>query len=91
MPCIGASGGISGLITFYALRYPGARLSIWIGYWLRSYWLQIPAWGAFALWALFQLFGAYQQISGFSTVSAVAHLGGAAAGFTLWLVWRKRT
>ena len=89
-PSIGASGGISGLLAFYALMYPGARLSFWFYYAWRSSWVQIPAWGAFALWVLLQLGGAFKQIAGFGTVSAMAHLGGAVAGFVLWLLWRKQ-
>jgi membrane associated rhomboid family serine protease/Zn-finger nucleic acid-binding protein len=84
-PCVGASGGISGVITFYALQYPHARL----GFLLRFYWIRIPAWGALLLWVVLQCFGVLQQLAGFSNVSALAHLGGAAAGFGAWLLWRK--
>jgi membrane associated rhomboid family serine protease len=89
--CIGASGGVSGLITFYALMYPRARLSFWFGFGWRYRWFQLPVWGAFAFWALFQGIGAVEQIAGVGTVSAMAHLGGAAAGVVLWLFWRKHT
>ena len=40
IPSIGASGGISGVIAFYALQFPRARLS----FFTRLYWIQIPAW-----------------------------------------------
>jgi membrane associated rhomboid family serine protease/Zn-finger nucleic acid-binding protein len=87
-PCVGASGGISGLIAFYALQFPHARL----GFLIRRYyrWIQIPAWGAFLLWLGLQFLGAYEQVAGFSNVSAFAHLGGAGVGFLfwLWLKWR---
>ena len=55
MPSIGASGGISGLIAFYALQFPRARLLVWI----RWLWLPIPCSGSAgsmgslaALWSL---------------------------------------
>jgi membrane associated rhomboid family serine protease len=85
IPSIGASGGISGLIAFYALKFPHARLGILI----RFYWVRFPAWGAFALWVLLQSFGAYQQVHGYSNVSSLAHLGGTAVGVAMWFVWRK--
>ena len=34
VPCVGASGGISGVIAYYALRFPRARLGIMFSYWL---------------------------------------------------------
>jgi len=91
LPCVGASGGISGLLAFYALRFPRARLGMrwWWGYYHRSVWFTFPAWGGFAFWMLMQLFGVFEQISGFSNISALAHVGGALVGVGAWLVWRK--
>lgn len=97
VPCVGASGGISGVIVFYALQFPRARLSfLFRGYGFYSWsswggsWLSIPAWGALVLWLLMQSLTVVLQISGFSNVAATAHLGGAAAGFALWLWWRSK-
>ncbi len=96
IPCIGASGGISGVIAYYALRFPQAR----IGYLTRPHyryrrfyghvfnrprWVYLPAWGFFLFWLLLQFLGVWQQISGFSNVSALAHLGGAAVGLGFWV------
>ena len=88
-PSIGASGGISGVIVFYALKYPEARLGFLFRYYWRSQWVQMPAWVALVLWLLMQTFGVFMQLSGFSNVAATAHLGGAAVGFALWCWWRK--
>jgi membrane associated rhomboid family serine protease len=85
-PCVGASGGISGVLAFYALQFPRAR----IGFMWRFFWMRIPAWGAFTLWMLLQGFGLIMQLSGFSNVSALAHLGGVAAGVGLWFCWRGK-
>jgi len=90
MPCVGASGGISGIIVFYALQYPRARLGFMFRYFVYFRWLQIPAWGALVLWLLMQVLGVYLQRSGVSNVAATAHLGGAAVGLALWLWWRRR-
>jgi membrane associated rhomboid family serine protease/Zn-finger nucleic acid-binding protein len=90
VPCVGASGGISAVITFYALQFPHVRLGFlfrWGWYYFR--WIRLPAWFVFVLWVLFQIFGAWEQVAGISSVSAFAHLGGAATGVVGWLSWRK--
>ena len=89
-PCIGASGGIAGVITFYALNFPRMRLAFLmrLGFvWFR--WIRLPAWFVFVLWILFQIIGTLEQRAGISSVSSAAHLGGAAVGILAWLVWRK--
>ena len=98
VPCIGASGGISGIIVFYALQFPKARLSFMIGpgylgfsrWGLGWGWLNIPAWGALILWLLLQTFTLMTEMVGLSNVAATSHFGGAAAGLVAWLVWRSR-
>lgn len=90
-PCIGASGGIAGVITFYALKFPHVRLAFlmrWSLVWFR--WIRLPAWFVFVLWILFQMIGTWEQKAGISSVSAAAHLGGAATGFVAWLMWRGK-
>lgn len=89
MPCIGASGGISGVLIFYACQFPRARLAFFFWFLPRSGWVRVPAWAAFALWFLLQLWGAMMQMTGFSSVSSLAHIGGVTTGFVLWLTWRK--
>jgi membrane associated rhomboid family serine protease len=89
VPCIGASGGISGVITFYALRFPRARLGFLFWLYHVPKWIHMPAFAALILWLGMQFLGAYAQIAGFSNVSALAHLGGAFFGFVAWLVWRE--
>lgn len=89
-PCIGASGGIASVITFYALNFPRMRLAFlmrWGYVWFR--WIRLPAWFVFVLWILFQIIGTLEQKAGMSSVSSAAHLGGAAVGVLAWLVWRK--
>lgn len=90
LPCVGASGGISGIIVYYALQFPKARLGIVIRYWYLFRWIYFPAYFALICWFGLQALTAYLQVSGVSNVSALAHLGGAAAGVIAWLVWRKR-
>lgn len=84
VPVIGASGGISGLVAFYSLKFPRAKLVFLI--WFR--WMRVRAYGFLAFWLVLQALTAWQQISGFTSVSALAHLGGAAVGIWFWLLWR---
>lgn len=82
---IGASGGISGIILYYALRYPKTRIGMLIFF----RWYRISVGYMTALWLLFQLFGVLRQIAGYGDISALAHLGGASAGFLFWFHSRQ--
>jgi membrane associated rhomboid family serine protease len=86
VPCVGASGGISGLLTYYALQFPRVRLGLLI------YWrvVRIPAWGALILWALLQFLVLLYQLHGVGHVSAAAHLGGAATGLVWWWMSKRQ-
>jgi membrane associated rhomboid family serine protease len=89
IPVIGASGGISGLIAFYALAFPRARLGFLWRFYFYVRWLRVPAYFYVGLWVLAQLFLAVLQIEGRTSVSALGHLGGAAAGVAFWLKWGR--
>lgn len=91
VPVIGASGGISGLIAFYILRFPQARLGLLIRPMFLFRWIQLRAYVFGLIWVALQILGAWQQIAGTGDISALAHLGGAAAGLWFWAVWRSRT
>jgi membrane associated rhomboid family serine protease len=88
-PMIGASGGISGLLAFYALKFPDAKLGILFRVYLNYCWIPLPAWTAFVIWILFQVWGSYEQVHSIGDVSSLAHLGGVAAGVIAWLAWRN--
>jgi len=89
LPCIGASGGISALIVFYALQFPRARLG-WIVAYVRGSWIQVPAWFALVVWIIYQFVMLFLQRKGLTDMSAMAHLGGAAIGFLYWLKVRPK-
>lgn len=88
-PMIGASGGISGLLAFYALKFPDAKLGILFRIYFNYCWIPLPAWTAFFIWILFQVWGSYEQVLGIGNVSSLAHLGGVAAGVAAWMAWRN--
>jgi membrane associated rhomboid family serine protease len=84
IPTIGASGGISGVLAYYCLRFPHATVGLFVHY----HWVRVPVWVMFGLWVLYQCFLAYMQRAGVSNVAAFAHLGGAAVGVLFWLLTR---
>ena len=90
-PCVGASGGISGVIAYYALRFPRARLGIMFGYWFYFRWVHFPAYVGLLFWFVLQFLLAFEQKLGIGNVAAFAHLGGAAVGVAAWLLWRSRS
>jgi membrane associated rhomboid family serine protease len=89
VPLVGASGGISGLLAFYALKFPHARLALMMRYFYSYQWLTISAWSAFGIWILLQLFGAYLQMKNQGDVASLAHLGGVLAGLGAWALWKN--
>jgi membrane associated rhomboid family serine protease len=86
IPLIGASGGISGVLTACVCLRPRSTVRM---VWAHRV-LRVPAAGFLALWFVLQLFGIAAQVTGVSAISALAHLGGAALGCLLGLVWRRR-
>ena len=76
LPLVGASAGISGVIAFYAVAFPRAKIKFLVLY----KWVRINAIKALALWAGLQLLTALAQNGGAGSVSAYGHLGGAAVG-----------
>lgn len=90
VPVIGASGAISGLLAFYAVAFPRARVGLYFRYGWRGGWLRMRAWALFAVWCVLQVMMAYAQLVGCSPVSAIAHLGGALVGAATALWWRQR-
>lgn len=90
VPVVGVSGAVSGLLAFYVVTFPRARLGFFVRVTMRGTWLRMPAWTLFALWTALQFIGAWLQVKGCSNTSAVAHLGGAAVGAAAALWWRGR-
>lgn len=77
IPTIGASGGIAGVMAYYAIMFPMSR----IGFWFRwGYWFTLPAFLAFFLFIGLQILGASSQMSGYGGVNYLGHLGGVIVG-----------
>lgn len=90
LPLIGASGGISGVIAFYAWQFPRARLVylLRMGGYFR--WVRFPAFWGFVAWIILQMGVVVQQTQGSGGVSGLAHFGGAMMGVIWWLIYRCR-
>ncbi|MGQ9820328.1 MAG: rhomboid family intramembrane serine protease [Thermogutta sp.] len=86
VPCVGASAAISGIIVYYAISFPNARIGILLG----LYWFHFTAGAALVLWLILQIILAAFQAQGVIADSAVAHLGGAAGGLIVWTLDRLR-
>ncbi len=96
IPCIGASGFISGVIACYAVCFPRVRLSFMLTvrnfsvlYSWRRYWFSLPAWGAFVVWVILQiLLMALAGRSANGGVAYLAHIGGVFPGIA-WGIWYR--
>ena len=87
IPCVGASGGISGILAFYAVQFPKARVGFmffnsWSMY--TDNWFKIPAWILFIAWIGLQFYGLGDK----SNISYMSHVGGAGVGVIAALLVR---
>lgn len=86
VPLVGASGGISGLVVFYSLRFPQAK----VGMFVVLHWLLLPAWLYALFWLGLQSIGALAAGgTGVGGVAYLAHLGGALVGLIAWITWGR--
>ena len=82
VPCLGASGAISGVLGGYLIQHPNNRVMTFVFRLL----MEVPAWVVIGLWFVFQLisslglFGSGTQTGG---VAYGAHIGGFIAGLVL--------
>jgi membrane associated rhomboid family serine protease len=96
---VGASGGVFGLVIFYALQFPHARI-LWLPFgWLVNAGMLIfgrkilhfglPVRLYVAGYLIIQLILLREQLFYGGVVSALAHLGGGLAGGLIWRAWKK--
>ena len=88
---VGASGGIIGLMAFFGLSFPRERFRLLVLVFFIPRWISLSAMALGGLYLVFDLIGLAGQLGGWSSVSSLAHLGGAAAGVVAWLPWRSET
>jgi membrane associated rhomboid family serine protease len=85
-PMIGASGAIYGLLVAFGFLHPNAKLALMF--------VPFPIAAKFFIPGLL-LLDLFSGVTGFSlfgaSIAHFAHLGGAAIGFLLMLLWRNRS
>jgi membrane associated rhomboid family serine protease len=85
---VGASGAISGLVGYFAVRFYRVRVRLF--WWQFNRWgLLMPIWVAILLWVGWQMFGAMFSAGTVQMVNIGywAHLGGFACGLLIAVVW----
>ena len=87
IPIVGASAGISGVMAYYALRYPKDKIHLFFWIYFHWYWLRFSIRIFFIIYVAFQILGAVTEFAGRTAVSYIAHLGGIFGGivFALWV------
>ena len=100
IPCVGASGFISGIIAFYAVTFPWRRLGFCV---IRrrwgllcseeNSWVAFPAWLLFVFWLIWQVVIVWITSRTSGTVGGgvawTAHIGGAIPGVIWGLLQRS--
>ncbi len=86
VPFVGAGAGIFGVLTYYALAFPHARIGALVFF----HWLKLPVFVYFLIWILFQAFLSARQAGGALTVSILAFLGGIGAGALWFFLFPKK-
>jgi membrane associated rhomboid family serine protease len=80
IPCLGASGAISGVLGGYILLFPRRRVRVLFFYSV----IEVPALVAIGLWFVFQLVSGAGKLGGeMGGVAYGAHIGGFVAGLLL--------
>ena len=82
---VGASTGISAVVAYYALTFPGAKFSVLFGL---LFWVRFPVMFYVVFWVGLQFMGLLNPSKEMAAVSFGGHLGGAALGIIFWL-WPK--
>ena len=88
VPCIGASGAVSGVMGAYCVLFPSARITTFFVYRV----IYIPAVLYLGLWFVLQLHWALLSTTGVgSNIAFFAHVGGFAFGAGLAQAMKKRS
>jgi len=90
VPCVGASGAISGVLGAYLFHFPRARVLtlVPLGFFLQV--LEVPALLFLLIWFGIQVFSVLGSSGRASGVAWWAHIGGFVAGLALAALWGKR-
>jgi len=85
IPVVGASAGIFGIMGYYAVTFPWARIGILFRLGFIFRWIYMPAFVFLLFYLVIQVLG---SLRGGTSVSYLGHLGGLATGIAVALVVR---
>jgi membrane associated rhomboid family serine protease len=89
VPCVGASGAISGVLVAYLIFFPKARVSTLFVIFIFIKVVRLPAVLLLGVWIVLQILGGMQSLTAAAGgVAWFAHIGGLAAGVLLSLIMR---
>ncbi|MBI4177912.1 rhomboid family intramembrane serine protease [bacterium] len=92
VPCIGASGAISGVLGAYLLLFPRARVLALVPLGIYTRMMRVPAWLLLLVWFGMQLASGWSTAGGDEGgVAWWAHIGGFIAGMALLPMLKPRT
>ncbi len=87
IPCLGASGAISGVMGAYVAIHPLNKVKVWLGFFFGV--IELPALVVVGVWFLFQYIAAFRAMedpAAADNVAYWAHLGGFMTGLIgIWL------
>jgi membrane associated rhomboid family serine protease len=89
VPCVGASGAISGVLVAYLIFFPRARVSTLFVIFIFIRIVRLPAAVLLGVWIVLQIISGMQSLTAAAGgVAWFAHIGGIAAGVLLSLIMR---
>ena len=90
-PLLGFGAAVSGLIAFYSLLHPHAKIGLlFLRYYYKGGWLQVPAWAVFLIWVLWQMIAHSLGDDTHLGNSLVSLISGMLIGVAAWSAWRDQ-
>ena len=80
VPCVGASAGICGVMAYYAVAFPRAKIGIFLWVFSLFHVFRVSAYVGLIAYVALQALGAYLTRGGQGGVAYLAHFGGLAVG-----------
>jgi membrane associated rhomboid family serine protease len=93
VPCVGASGAISGVLGAYMLWFPHSRLVMFLPLFFLPFFFEMPAFLYLGLWFIIQLMSGVLSLVEPSRGGGIAwwaHVGGFVSGITFSWIFRDR-
>ena len=90
IPCIGASGAVSGVLGAYMIAFPGARILTLVPVFIIFFFTTLPAFFVLLVWFILQILRANTAGGTEGGVAWWAHIGGFICGIILLQIFHKR-